>query len=253
MRKITLHKDDVHHGDLILVNHKHAIKNEILAKTIRLVPFGNPEKGILLERRAATLLAQLVQSVGCEEDIVPVSGYRSRSEQEKLFHDSLRDNGRTFTEQYVAYPDCSEHQTGLAIDLGENQSEIDFIRPSLPYTGVFAQFREMAIRHGFIERYQCGKEDITGISHEPWHFRYVGYPHAFIMQQHRFCLEEYIQFLRDFPMGQHYTFTSEQNFAVFYVPAIENNTIIELPDSGWYQISGNNVDGFIITIWGARG
>lgn len=62
--------------------------------------------------RAAGLLAACAAGAG----IVPVSGYRSGREQEELYFTSLKENGETFTNQYIAYPGTSEHQTGLAID-----------------------------------------------------------------------------------------------------------------------------------------
>lgn len=251
MRSITLHKGDVYSGYLILVNRQHGLKQTQAHHSPVLVPSLANYDTILLERRVAASLTQLLKKVESRGRIIPVSGYRSKAEQEKLYQDSLIENGRSFTEQYVAYPGCSEHQTGLAIDLGENLDEIDFIRPSFPYTGIFAHFRELAADYGFIERYSHGKEQITGISHEPWHFRYVGYPHARIMQHHRFCLEEYIQYLSDFPeKGQHYIFKDKgKNYEVYYVRAMEETTVIEIPDDCLYQISGNNVDGFIVTIW----
>lgn len=253
MKRVALRKEDVYSGYLILVNREHPIRQKMLLNRIRLMPFNTEYEGILLERLTASLLTEVIHSVGCANEIVPVSGYRSRAEQEKLFNDSLIERGREFTEQYVAYPNCSEHQTGLAIDLGQNWSNIDYITPSFPYYGLFAEFRKKAVHYGFIERYEKGKEEITGISHEPWHFRYVGYPHAQIMKRHHFCLEEYIQFLRDFSLnGPTYKFHSgEKSFEIFYRPAEEGQTVLELPENTMYQISGNNIDGFIVTLWGA--
>lgn len=253
MRTVTLHKDDVFNGYLLLVNRTHPIKSSLSINNRTLVPSLADDDPILMERTASSSLRQLIEKINGREKIIPVSGFRSRTEQETIFQESLLENGRHFTEQYVAYPDCSEHQTGLAIDLGENQPVIDFIRPSFPYTGIFAQFREFAANYGFIERFAQGKEQITGISHEPWHFRYVGYPHAKIMQMYDFCLEEYIPFLRDFPLGREpYTFTEKgKRIEIFYVRANEEQTTITIPDHCIYQISGNNVDGFIVTIWSA--
>ena len=97
------------------------------------------------------------------------------------------------TRKFVAYPGCSEHQTGLAIDLGANLPEIDFICPEFPDTGIFGKFREKAADFGFIERYPKGKEAVTGIGAEPWHFRYVGVPHAAVMKAGGLVLEEYAE------------------------------------------------------------
>lgn len=108
--------------------------------------------------------------------ITAVSGWRSQEEQREIYLQSLLENGEEFTNQFVASPGHSEHQTGLAIDLGLKQPDIDFLRPYFPYKGICQTFRELSTDYGFIERYQAGKEAITGIAHEPWHFRYVGVP-----------------------------------------------------------------------------
>lgn len=78
------------------------------------------------------------------DSIVPVSGYRSLNEQMDIYNDSLKDNGEDFTRKYVALPKHSEHQTGLAIDLGLNKEKIDFIRPDFPYDGICGTFRRFA-------------------------------------------------------------------------------------------------------------
>lgn len=111
----------------------------------------------------------------------------------------MAESGEAFTRQYVALPGCSEHQTGLAIDLGRASEHIDFIRPDFPTDGVCGAFRRLAARYGFIERYPRGREAVTGIAHEPWHFRYVGAPHALLLTENGLCLEEYPDFLRAGP------------------------------------------------------
>lgn len=150
---------------------------------------------VLLERQAARMLAACIRAVGGEGQIVPVSGWRSREEQQRIWDDTMEKEGEAFTRQYVALPGCSEHQTGLAIDLGLAAPHIDFIRPDFPDTGVCGAFKEQAGKYGFILRYPAGKEHITGIAHEPWHFRYVGAPHGAIMTQLGLTLEEYLELL----------------------------------------------------------
>ena len=110
----------------------------------------------------------------------------------------------------------------------------------------------MAPHYGFIERYQSDKEAITGIAHEPWHFRYVGYPHSEIMRKNNFSLEEYIEFIKEFTYGNS-ALSSNYNgqlIDVFYVPFDGLSPItISIPEQVVYQVSGNNTDGFIITLW----
>ena len=173
---------------LVLVNASHPYSEE---KSIRLLPVCPGEPDILLEERAQRQLSLLMEEIGGWEGIVPVSGWRSLQEQQEIFDTSIRESGEEFTRKFVALPGCSEHQTGLAIDLALKKEKVDFICPEFPYTGICQKFRERAAAFGFIERYRREKEVITGISQEPWHFRYVGTPHAEFMERHGLCLEEY--------------------------------------------------------------
>lgn len=176
-------------NSLILVNRQHPYTMSIRQSLAPVLP-SFPH--ILLEREAALALSRLMEELGGWEKIVPVSGWRSFEEQQEIYIDSLRDNGREFTRQFVALPGHSEHQTGLAIDLGLRGESVDFIRPDFPYEGICQRFRELAPAYGFIERYPAGKERVTGIAHEPWHFRYVGAPHAESMARQGLTLEEYL-------------------------------------------------------------
>ncbi|MBS3681066.1 M15 family metallopeptidase [Ornithinibacillus massiliensis] len=175
MTVLTLQQADIHKGYQILVNREHPIQNNAYF-TRKILPIGIESSRIQLEKNTANLLNQLLNSISAKEKIVLVSGYRNQKEQEEIYQSSLLENGKRFTEKYVALPNCSEHQTGLAIDLGERAENIDFIRPHFSYSGIAGKFRREAAKFGFIERYGLDKEAVTGISHEPWHFRYVGYP-----------------------------------------------------------------------------
>lgn len=242
MRTLTLSDEDIFKGTLLLVNEKHPIKSD---GNIRLLPLDENNE-IFLESKAASLLSQLFQTIQSGNKIKPVSGYRSRFEQELIYINSLRDNGDVFTKKYVALPDCSEHQTGLAVDLAETSEVVDMLRPAFPYDGVCGDFRNFAAKYGFIERYGKEKEKLTGISHEPWHFRYIGYPHSMIMQEEKLCLEEYITFLKSYPYKGHHLFFGQTE--VFFADAECAAAGLILPEE-CAQISGNNVDGFIVTIW----
>jgi D-alanyl-D-alanine dipeptidase/carboxypeptidase len=251
MRSVTFNRADMYRGALILVNHRHPVMVNEIVNYLQLTSVDERHRDILLETRTAVLLSKLLYSIGCRDEIVPVSGYRSSDEQRKIYTGSLIENGSGFTEKYVALPGRSEHETGLAIDLGKSKDGIDFIRPEFPYTGIFADFRKEAARYGFIERYGKDKEAVTGIAHEPWHFRYVGYPHSQIMQNEGLCLEEYILFIKDFSYkGKHFLIKEQgKDIEVFYVGAHCDKTSVDLPANACFQVSGNNVDGFIVTVW----
>lgn len=233
----------IHNGLLILVNAEHPIQHmerPALAPAV-------PGSDILLDTRAAAMLSGLISRIGAAGEIVPVSGWRSEAEQREIWDGSMRESGEEFTRKYVALPGCSEHQTGLAIDLALRADNIDFIRPEFPYDGVCGRFRALAADYGFVERYQSGKEGVTGIAAEPWHFRYVGRPHARIMCEMGLCLEEYVEYLRAYPYPERLlevrgeVYEAEVGFA-------GARDALGLPDAP-YQVSGNNVDGYIYTLW----
>lgn len=259
MKRVILQRNEIYSGSLILVNRAYAYREPKKdAGKESLMPVLEQEPEILMRRRAAVLLFHLMDKINGWRGIVPVSGWRSGREQEEIWENSLKENGKKFTETYVALPGHSEHQSGLAIDLGQKQEVIDFIRPEFPYTGICGTFRQKAAEYGFIERYPKGRETVTGIGYEPWHFRYVGIPHARIMEQKKLTLEEYIDFLRQFPYGEKPCHFSEgsREFLVSFLEmpgagkdaAKDSEGIhMEIDETHPYWISGNNVDGFVIT------
>lgn len=233
----------IHNGLLILVNAEHPIQHmerPVLAPAV-------PGSDILLDTRAAAMLSGLISRIGAAGEIVPVSGWRSEAEQREIWDGSIRESGEEFTRKYVALPGCSEHQTGLAIDLALRADNIDFIRPEFPYDGVCGRFRALAADYGFVERYQSGKEGVTGIAAEPWHFRYVGRPHARIMCETGLCLEEYVEYLRSYPYPERLLEVRGEVYEAEVGFAGARDTL-GLPDAP-YQVSGNNVDGYIYTLW----
>lgn len=248
MKTIVLEKEKIHCGNLLLVNaHYPLIKND----TGSVIPVDMRFPNICMKRDAANVLQLLLEKIAAGNSIAPVSGYRSSEEQTAIYDSSIQANGEDFTKKYVALPNHSEHQTGLAIDLGLNKKYIDFICPEFPYDGISHEFRQAAPDYGFIERYAKDKEKITGISHEPWHFRYVGYPHSKIMNKNGFSLEEYMNFIKSYTTDSRLIYRQAHGDAVeiYYVPAHNDKTVIVAPKTCIYQISGNNSDGFIITLW----
>ena len=249
MKTLTLKREALNRGSLLLVNARHPLPERVAPE--RLTPFYGSD--ILLERRTALVLENLFHALGCGSSFLPVSGYRTLEEQKQIYASSLAEHGEAFTLKSVALPDCSEHQTGLAIDLALNREPVDFIRPWFPRDGICGRFREKMTSYGFVERYPEGKEGITGIAAEPWHFRYVGIPHAAIMERHGFCLEEYIDYLSLFPAdGRHLEIEIQnKSFEIFYqkIGPEEASITLSLPSSLPFQVSGTNTGGFAVTLW----
>ena len=123
------------------------------------------------------------------------SSYRSRQEQQQVLDDAIeanRNEGLSRSEAkeralgVVAEPGTSEHETGLAIDVtSEAQS-------SEGNDAVWEWMVRHSWEYGWILRYPSGKEQITGIDNEPWHFRYVGQDAARKMHESGQCLEEFL-------------------------------------------------------------
>ena len=248
MKEVILRRKDIYKGDLILINKKHLIRIDE-AEIIRdLIEFDDNYNEHLLNKKVVKVLKEVLNTINSEEKIVPVSGFRTRKEQSDLYDSSIKENGLEFTEKFVARPDESEHQSGLAIDLGENKKDIDFICPEFPYYGVFNEFREVAAQNGFIERYKKDKENITRISQEPWHFRFIGFPHSVIIEEKGFALEEYHQFIRKYNSVDNSL--KYKDYQILFVKSIEEIQSIYIEDDLKYNISGNNIDGFIITLGG---
>ena len=250
--QIPITLEQMRQGPLILVNRQYPIQNPKPPFPLATMP--SSYSFIQLTQIAQTQLLACLQILQAETEIIPISGYRSLAEQQQIYEDSLQEHGLAFTQKFVALPNTSEHQTGLAIDLALQQAEIDFICPEFPYHGICQTFREIAPSFGFIERYAKGKETITGIAQEPWHFRYVGTPHAEIITQYGFCLEEYHQFLQQFPVdGEHFYWQQKETEAEIFLISKEKmvsagNYLLELPEQTNIHCSGNNHNAVIITL-----
>ncbi|UHA76179.1 D-alanyl-D-alanine carboxypeptidase family protein [Paenibacillus sp. 481] len=255
--ELRLDQADVHQGHLILVNYEHPIRSsEQFVVSVNHLPILETEQqNIFLEKTCAYQLAALLSACQVRDEIVVVSGYRSRKEQQELYTTSLRDNGPIFTTSYVARPNESEHQTGLAVDVGENAPHMNLICPSFPDHGVYRTFKQLAATYGFIQRYQQGKEHITHIACEPWHYRYVGFPHSVIMEQRGLCLEEYLTWLKQYALHEEHLYFEHKDLVIeiYYVRAKELVTTVPITNGKRYEISGNNDDGFVVTVFHEKG
>lgn len=122
-------------------------------------------------------------------------GYRTEEEQQLLLdqkQEAYENEGnspkeaRKLAEQWVAVPGTSEHQIGIAVDINADTEKCKA-------EDVYDWLADNAHKYGFINRYPADKTDITGISNEPWHYRYVGVDAATEIHKKDLCLEEYIE------------------------------------------------------------
>lgn len=113
------------------------------------------------------------------------SAYRSYEDQEELKNYYLKEYGENYVNKYVALPGSSEHQTGLAFDIGSRNNNV------FASSSEYQWMLDNAYKYGFILRFTKPFEFITGFRSEPWHFRYVGEKIAKEIHEDEMSLEEY--------------------------------------------------------------
>lgn len=169
----------------VVVNKKHALPNSYVPAG--LVAGGNGE---LIRNDVFQNLNKLIRSGASQSiNLRVISGYRSYDYQAGVYDSFAAQDGQK-AESYSARPGYSEHQTGLAADLGNSDGACDLDK----CFGETASGRWLAVnahKYGFIIRYQAGKENITGYQAEPWHLRYVGKELAAELKRSNQTLEEF--------------------------------------------------------------
>lgn len=130
------------------------------------------------------------------QGIYPVvgEGYRTHEQQEKMMQDKIdafrsegysKKEAKRLAKDWVAVPGTSEHELGIALDINAATDS------STTHEEVYQWLYDNAYLYGFILRYPEGREDITGIDYEPWHYRYVGKEAARQIYEGGLTLEEY--------------------------------------------------------------
>lgn len=169
-------------GAPLLVNTAHPLPEDYQPAALVALNKGSwlSEGDILVAAEIEQSLMAMLADAGSSEavGISITSAYRSRSEQAQLYEQAE-------DKSYVQPPGASEHETGLAVDLG------------IPDYAVQQWLENNSWKYGFIMRYPPNKEFETGISYEPWHFRFVGYEVAKICYEQGLCLEEYVELYVD--------------------------------------------------------
>ena len=182
-------------GLLTLVNMSHTLPADW---TVDLVELRNNQS---IDRRAYDGLQKMMDDARAEGlDPLICSSYRTNETQERLYTNKKNsyleqgyseDDATALAATWVAYPGTSEHQLGLTVDICSiGNQELD---SSQEDTATQQWLMANCYKYGFILRYPADKSDITEISYEPWHYRYVGVEAATEMYQKHLCLEEYLE------------------------------------------------------------
>jgi zinc D-Ala-D-Ala carboxypeptidase len=139
------------------------------------VPHTNPP---ILRRAAAAATEQLFAAAGTAGiHLASNSTYRPYADQQRIYAGDRQRLGVAGADRLTARPGYSEHQTGLAVDIGTGRGHCD-LDPCFATTPEGRWLAANAWRYGFVLRYPDGQEQVTGIEFEPWHYRYVGIPLA---------------------------------------------------------------------------
>ena len=248
-KTIAKTQEDIHRGDLVLVSQDAPYQfledlDLICLCDVDHDSYQVKNEDVQLARQIAAPLNELMDDfygIYHNDAVMVISGHRTYDYQQGLLNNEIEEQGEVEAYNWVAVPGHSEHHTGLAFDVCLHDGE----RGEYDGTGEFAWINQNAYRYGFIVRYQADKAAITGISHEPWHFRYVGIPHAYVMEQKGFCYEEYVDFVREYCYGETHLLVTYggRRWEIYYT----QDTEVPVPRDKGYSISGNNVDGFIVT------
>jgi len=161
------------------------LANKIYPLPSTFAPEENPEA-----RQALNQMLAAAKQQGF--DLVAFSGYRSFEYQTTLYNNYVKRDGQAAADRYSARPGYSEHQTGLAFDIGERGKEDVWLTEEFGETPAGQWLFAHAQEYGFILRFPQNKEAITGYMYESWHYRYVGNDIANEIAKQSMTLEEYL-------------------------------------------------------------
>lgn len=247
---LTMKPSDIYKGSLLLINSKNYYPvpddSAIVAVSVFMTPsYRVEENDIALDSSIIDPLNAMMDAFYAatgRDNITIISGYRTYTRQQEIFDDYTKLFGAAEAPRWASYPGYSEHHSGLAMDIGIfNGSAVK----TFTGLGINTWFKENCHRFGFILRYTQEKTEITGTADEPWHFRYVGNPHAGYISAHKLCLEEYIDFIRGFSAEAPFELQYENDTYYIYHTTDCN---IRIPFDCEFDVSGDNIDGFIVTI-----
>lgn len=162
------------------------------------ISYGDTDKPMRVDTRIADPLTELADAAANDGVRLQLSSaYRSIDDQSKLLREITATRGVAYAEQYVATPRASEHHTGLAVDFADASDTCSDDSAACALSQASADWlAENAAEYGFILRYPLGKQPITGVAYEPWHYRYVGVALARALTQADLTYDEFSQDIR---------------------------------------------------------
>lgn len=164
---------------LVVVNKQRPFRDKSYAPELRAVLGSDHE----LRPDAAEALEQMLAAAADDGvDFQVLSAYRSYERQKASRGNAARKASADRVDELSARPGFSEHQSGLAVDLGMIDGKCE-LKECFAETAGGQWLHENATEFGFIERYPTGQRDVTGYVYEPWHLRFIGVEAAADMLQ----------------------------------------------------------------------
>ncbi|MBP5725433.1 MAG: M15 family metallopeptidase [Clostridia bacterium] len=179
-------------GLLFLANRQYTVSSAYEPRDLEMSDV--PGQVRRMRREASAALREMFQV--CKEEtgltLLSISGYRSYEKQEGIYKRKLRTvkGNVAKAQEFVAPPGSSEHQLGVAMDVGQKHKI--HLEISFGETEGGKWCRENCWRFGYILRYDEPWEEITGYKYEPWHFRYVGKEYAKEIHEANIPLETWL-------------------------------------------------------------
>ena len=164
--------------------------NDLIVPSVSLRLNASAEQMHLRKDTATALESLFAAAKQSGHNLYLASGFRSAAYQKVLYDGYVSKDGQAAADKYSARPGTSEHQTGMAADVGrpDGQCELEICFGD---TTEGAWVKEHAHEYGFIVRYEQGKESITTYQYEPWHLRYVGTELAIELKNSNLTMEEF--------------------------------------------------------------
>ena len=188
---------DTSKNELILVNKYFSVPEDyVYGELVKVDNQYTNTVGSKLSSVAYEAIKQLIDDSNEDGLYLRVNyAHRDYEYQEGVYNDYKKRYSEKYADKVSARPGFSEHQTGLALDVGQaynHTTSSKFVN-----TKEYEWMKENCYKYGFILRYPEGKEDITGYSFEAWHYRYVGKEAAKYIHDNDITFEEYYAYFVD--------------------------------------------------------
>lgn len=223
---------------LMLVNRDFAIPRDVQSEMVQTYPrVRSRGDSRLLHESALSALEDMFASASAAgfANLMLFSGFRTIAAQTNNYNNAPAG--------FSMPPWHSEHHTGLAVDIAFVGNTT--LSSAFGNTSAGRWLRENSWRYGFILRYPENTMHITSIDYEPWHFRFIGVPHAYFIHTNEIVLEEYIDLLHE-----RESLRVNIDGTIYYIYwQMPVDGQLNLPTDREFIVSSDNTGGYIITAW----